>query len=220
MKWLTKGAFAVLVAALPAAYLLSDAAGLRADDGSGATAISYREKNDSRLESDAAPTNDKAASLVRLAQAEPLFGEHPPGRPPFGPPPGEFMPFGRPIMPGARLKMGPPSTRSACHDRLNRHAAVVGYLKSKLRLRDAQKDAWRKLEDAAQPSIEKLQELCDRLPVEATAPPDPPDMLDRIEEELTAHIALLHAIRDPLRALYATLTPEQKSVLRPPVTPP
>jgi hypothetical protein len=42
-----------------------------------------------------------------------------------------------------------------------------------------------------------------------------PDALDLAERHLTSRLELLRAIREPLRALYNTLTPEQRMALEP-----
>jgi hypothetical protein len=42
-----------------------------------------------------------------------------------------------------------------------------------------------------------------------------PDAVDLAERHLTSRLELLRAIREPLRALYNTLTPEQRMALEP-----
>ena len=96
---------------------------------------------------------------------------------------------------------------------------MVGYLKSKLRLQPNQREAWQKLENAAQAAIEKLHAACESLPVEASAPAPLPDMMEMVEAEMSARLELLRATREPLRALFATLTPEQRWALQPPLPP-
>jgi len=92
---------------------------------------------------------------------------------------------------------------------------MVGYFKSKLRLQPNQRDAWQTLENAAQPAIEKLHVACERLPVAASAPAPLPDMMDMVEADMSARVELLRATREPLRALFATLTPEQRLAAQP-----
>ena len=119
--------------------------------------------------------------------------------------------------------MAPPPrllTRSVCEDRINSEAAIVGYLKSKLRLRPNQREAWQNLENAAQAAIEKLHAACESLPIEASAPASLPDMMEMVGAEMSARVELLRATREPLRTLFATLTPEQRRALQPPVPPP
>ncbi len=123
-----------------------------------------------------------------------------------------------------------PLTRSVCEDRINSEAAseaaVAGYLKSKLRLRPDQREAWQKLENAAQAAIEKLHATCESLPTVASSPLSFPDMMDMEEaqlsvrvEQLSVRVELLRATREPLRALFATLTPEQRQAFQPPAPP-
>ena len=78
--------------------------------------------------------------VYQLAQGdfEPPHGPMPPR--PFGGPP----PFpGRPAH--------APATRAGCEDRLAFLAGIVGFMNSKLNLQGPQKDAWRKIEQAADP---------------------------------------------------------------------
>ena len=155
---------------------------------------------------------DLALQAIQTAQAfipSPAFGEPPAPHGTFGP----FSPHA--VMPPPR-----PLTRSVCEDRINSEAAMVGYLVSKLRLQPNQRDAWQKLENAAQAAIEKLHVACESLPIEASAPAPLPDMMDIVEAEMSARVELLRATREPLRALFATLTPEQRRTLQPPIPPP
>ncbi len=156
---------------------------------------------------------DLAPPVIRTAQA---FG--PP--PAFGAPAAPHAAFG-PIFPSAvPAPPPPPLTRAACEDRINSEAAMVGYLKSKLRLQPHQREAWQKLENAAQPAIEKLHAACDSLPIEASAPTPLPDMVDLAEAEMSARVELLRATREPLRALFASLTPGQRMAAQPLLPPP
>ena len=97
---------------------------------------------------------------------------------------------------------------------------MAGYLKSKLRLQPNQREAWQKLENAAQAAIEKLHATCESLPTEASSPLSLPDMMDMMEAQLSVRVELLRATREPLRAIFATLTPEQRQALQPPAPPP
>ena len=97
---------------------------------------------------------------------------------------------------------------------------MVGYLKSKLRLQPNQREAWQKLENVAQAAIEKLHATCESLPTEASAPLSLPDMMDMMEAQLSVRVELLRATREPLRALFDTLTPEQRRAMQPPAPPP
>lgn len=153
----------------------------------------------------------RAADGVAIAQA---FG--PP--PAFGGPPvprGAFAPIGPP------MGMGPPPlpTRASCQDRIDVEVAMVAYVKAKLRLQPSQSDAWQKLETAAQGAVEKMRAACAAFPADASVPASLPEMVDAVEADLSARAELLRATREPLRALFASLTPEQRVAAQPPVPP-
>lgn len=187
---------------------------------------SVQPKDAARLVPFADNNHDQASLLIKLAQASRQPNLAPPAirtaqafipPPAFGGPPvphGAFGPFSPPAV------MAPPPrplTRSVCEDRINSEAAIAGYLKSKLRLRPNQREAWQNLENAAQAAIEKLHAACESLPIEASAPASLPDMMEMVEAEMSARLELLRATREPLLALFATLTPEQRRTLQPPV---
>ena len=70
-----------------------------------------------------------------------------------------------------------------------------------MQLQGDQKAAWQKVEQAATPGVEKVRELCGRLP---SQPAPPPNLLDRIklaEMQMTARVELLRAVHEPLQAL-------------------
>lgn len=120
--------------------------------------------------------------------------------------------------------MAPPSmplslTRNACENRLNSEAAMAGFFKSKLHLSSDERQAWNKIEDAAQPSLEQLRLICGRLPVDGSAAPSLLDMLDVAEAQTSARLDLIRATREPIRAFYAMLTPEQRAALEQPAPP-
>lgn len=193
-------------------------------------------KDQSRMPSDTrlAAANDYSGALVQLAQAT---------RPPIPPGPGQLPPDGGFDAQGPRDLMGPggepprgpaamamrghgpfgpppPPNRDACDEDINRHAALAGYIKSKLQLQGTQKDAWRKIEEAAEPAIEKLRQACALLPANAGPPPNLPDGIEIAAKQLAARAAFLQAISGPARALYETLSPDQRAALMPPPPPP
>jgi len=45
-------------------------------------------------------------------------------------------------------------------------------------------------------------------------PPATPDMLDFVEKQFSARAAVLRAIREPVRVLYDSLSPEQRAMLQ------
>ncbi len=135
------------------------------------------------------------------------------------PPPAHFGPLGGPPGPFAAVPpfaaMGP--NRFACEEDIDRHAALAGYLKSRLRLEGAQKEAWRKIEQAAEPVVEKMQKACASLPAQPGEPPNFAAMIEMADQQFSLRAEFVHAIIAPARALYDTLSSEQRRVLdRPP----
>ena len=108
--------------------------------------------------------------------------------------------------------------RLACEEIVHREAALQGYLKSRLRLTPAQKEAWHKVELAAEPAVNRQRELCEQLPLEAANPPDLFALHEFAEKMLSARLDRLRATREPLRALVESLSPEHRVQLaRPPL---
>jgi hypothetical protein len=126
------------------------------------------------------------------------------------PPPLRFMGMG---------PMPSPPTRATCEAGLSPEAGLAASLTSRLRLNSDQIKTWRKVEDAAQPALEKLHSVCDRLPVESTTTTTMLDAMDILDAEMAARLELIRATRNPLRELYEMLTPEQRAELRPPLPP-
>ncbi len=216
-----------LFAAVPATaaiFKATDWAGsYRGRQEQGFAGATVKLKDATRLPNDGSPENDRANLLVELAQASggsgwpapPLRGAPDLPPPPFGAPP---MGAGA-IGPSGPHGMRPLFTRLECEESINRRAALAGYLKSKLRLDQKQKDAWQRLEQAVEPAIEKFWTACEQLPIEISVPPLLPDAVDMMQRQLSAEAELLQALREPLRALYETLSPEQRSALVPPPPP-
>jgi hypothetical protein len=90
---------------------------------------------------------------------------------------------------------------------------LAGYLKSKMRLQNDQKVAWQKVEDAAAPDVEKIRNLCARLPSEPAPQPSLLEHIDFAEMQMAARLELLRAVHEPLQALYETLLSEQRALL-------
>jgi hypothetical protein len=161
--------------------------------------------------------DDGAGGPVELAQA---MG------PPSGPPgPGAPSGFPAPVRPPPPLHPAramaqfaspggpPPAPRAACEEQVDRLMGLVGYLKSKLRLQDDQKAAWLKVELVAVPVVEKMRDLCARLPSQPVPQPHLLERIDFIEMQTAGRLELLRAIHEPLRALYETLSPDQRAIL-------
>jgi LTXXQ motif family protein len=140
---------------------------------------------------------------------EPFIGD--PGRVPaqFGPPPAP-----RPGLLGLAPPDGPPpQPRVACEEDVDRLMGLAGYLKSKMRLREDQKAAWQKIEQIAAPGVEKIRNLCERLPSQPMPQPGLLEHIDFAEMQMAARLELLRAIHEPLHALYETLSSDQRALL-------
>jgi hypothetical protein len=158
---------------------------------------------------------------TRLAQAAgPLpggpdpFHSSPAGPEPVAPLPGPFElphPGMPPFMGGAFPRHGSP--RLSCEEAIDRHAAMAGYVKSRLRLNADQKVTWQKIEQAAEPAIDKMRDICAQLPSRMIGPPAVPEAIDFLEKELSARVELLRAVREPIRALYDGLSADQRAAL-------
>jgi LTXXQ motif family protein len=158
-----------------------------------------------------------AGGPVELAQAMgPPSGPSGPGAPsgfpaPFRPPP---PPHPSRAMAGFAPPGGlPPAPRAACEEEVDRLMGLVGYLKSKLRLQDDQKAAWLKVELVAVPVVEKIKDLCARLPSQPVPQSHLLERIDFMEMQTAARLELLRAVHEPLRALYETLSPDQRAIL-------
>lgn len=214
---------AVLVAAGLAAAGVGLAVRAAANDG-----VALPPKDQARLPASAVPgrDNDYGTALIQLAQAARPQPPEVAGRMPSpdegmrqmpaGPMREDGEPFGPPPMARHRPGLLPP-TRAACEERMAHHAAMVGYVRSKLQLQGAQKDAWRKIEDAADPAVAKLHQICAQLPVQPGPPPALPDAIEFASKQAAARAELLQAVSGPVRALYDTLSPDQKAALVPPL---
>ena len=112
------------------------------------------------------------------------------------------------------------SARQACEEDIARRAALAGYLGAKMRLQGAQKEAWQNIINAAAPAVEALYGLCAELPERSTARPSMPDTISYAEKRLSAAAEFLRVIREPLRALYETLSADQRAALDSPPPPP
>jgi hypothetical protein len=178
--------------------------------------VSFRAKDQSgTLPVIVSSEQDDEDVMIELAQAAgpppivpPMMGE-----PRRMPRPSGARPiiFDSPMRPDGWIE----SPQAECQENVDRYAAIAGYLKSKFRLQGSQKQAWQKIEEAAEPALESIHELCAQLPDRMAGPPATPDMLDFVEKQLSARAAVLRAIREPVRVLYDSLSPEQRAVLRP-----
>lgn len=179
--------------------------------GKGAFPIHDKEQGRLALHPTVLDASAKGPPLTRLAQA---FS----GRDPMPPPmPGGPPPFAMPLPPRMAPEGAPPDIgRTVCEEKAHFTSAFIGYIKSKLRLEGTQREAWARLEQAADAGIEKLRAACDLLPVDADTPRNVLEVLDVIVRQNTADLEFLAGLREPLRALYDVLTPKQQRLLLPP----
>jgi hypothetical protein len=104
-------------------------------------------------------------------------------------------------------------TRGACEDDIKRRAAIADFLKSKLQLAGEQNEAWKTMEDAANPVRTKMYDACKLLPENLSDAPTLPSTMGVLEKQLSVQTELVQAIAGPLRALYDTLSPDQRAIL-------
>ena len=182
--------------------------------------ISFHDKSQARVITAADnEARNRTRSPIELAQAigQPL--DHPNAGAPegfpaqFGALPFPHHPESPDLLGFAHPPGPPPPPRIACEEDIDHLMAVTGYLKSKMRLQGEQKIAWQKVEQAAEPGVEKMRDLCARLPYQPAEPPSLPERIDFAEKQMTARVELLRAVREPLRALYETLSPDQRALL-------
>ncbi len=75
-------------------------------------------------------------------------------------------------------------------------------------------------EQAADPVVEKMHQICASLPAEPTTPPNFLAMLQVQTKQLAAQAEFLQVIAQPVRALYDALSTDQRAILdRPPMPP-
>jgi hypothetical protein len=179
------------------------------------TNMTYHVKDQSRLGADVSNYPSPAGGFAQLDDApvppapdafgrmpHPLGGIDSMGSPGLAPPPPE------------------PSPRQACEEDIALRAALAGYLGAKMRLQGAQKEAWQNVINAAAPAVEVLYRLCAELPERFTAQPSVPDAMSYAQRRLSAAAEFLAVIREPFRALYETLSADQRAALVPPPAPP
>jgi hypothetical protein len=101
----------------------------------------------------------------------------------------------------------------ACKERYAREAGFLAYLGAKLDLNPQQQPLWNQYYQAMLDAAGKLRQVCLE---NANVPPQGLTALarrDRMEKFLTARLDFLHSTRQPLEALYQSLTPEQRALL-------
>lgn len=112
---------------------------------------------------------------------------------------------------GAQLP--PPPMRAACLEEISVSVALAGYIKSKLNLQATQRELWRKIEDAAEPHLDRWRKACSLLPEKPVASTNFPELISAAAERMAARAAFLAAVNEPFRALYGTLANDQRETL-------
>lgn len=105
------------------------------------------------------------------------------------------------------------SPRSMCVDMVARRIGDRAYLKARLELKPEQMTAWNAFEKAADEASAKSMARCQTLPTEMKERPSYLERLTMEEDVMKARIATIEAVKPPLTALVAVLTPEQKAIL-------
>ena len=136
---------------------------------------------------------------IELAQATP----------PAPPPPGPRGERAR----GAERAERSFSPRSMCVDMVARRIGDRAYLKARLELKPEQMTAWTAFEKVADEASAKSMARCQTLPTEMKERPTYLERLTMEEDVMKARIATIEAVKPPLTALVAVLTPEQKAIL-------
>lgn len=158
----------------------------------------------------------KTDHIAQLAPPRPGGMSGPPAMPPMDQAGNPLPPFG----PGSMMR-GRMAPKAACLDDIHREASLHGYLKSKLHITEVQKAAWKRVEDAAEPAIEKMRAICQMLPSEVVQPPSMAERAEFFEKHISARLDFLRAVKAPMQELLAQLTPDQRMALdTPPVMPP
>jgi len=158
--------------------------------------------------------------LFLLAAA--AFGQAPPPPDPGGPPavtsadPGSDAPMRhrmgdwRRRMPERFARMTP---EQRCKERYAREAGFLAYLGAELDLTAEQRPLWDTYQRAMLDAAGKQRQVC----VEDAAAPGPGSTAlqrrDRIEKLLQTRLDGLHSTRQPLEALYQSLSPEQRRTI-------
>lgn len=204
--------------------IVATVATVRPMDAQGLEMAAQMPKDQSRLPSKdmSGGTVDYADSLLELAQMSkpPLLKQFGPPHPPSANPDAPYGAGQRGFEPPFGLPPGPPpmrpiaADRRACAETIDRAAGMAGYLKSKLNMDGAQKEAWQKIEQAADPVVVKMRQICATLP---DAPPNFPAVITLADRQFAVRAEFVRAILAPAKALYDMLSPEQRAILdRPP----
>ena len=108
--------------------------------------------------------------------------------------------------------------RNMCLEMVARKAGHRAYLKTRLDLKPEQMTAWNAYEKAADDVAAKDKTRCASLPTEMKDRPKFTDRMNMREQMMKSRYDSFEAVKPPLMALYAALTPEQQEIFdRPPM---
>lgn len=133
---------------------------------------------------------------------------------PFGGP--EFCPHGPGMgMMGGRGGQAAQAKGKSKMDFAANAAARLEQLKTELKLTPAQEKAWQAFADQSKQQMGQMQTMRDQFqPPAANAPQPPmPERMDKAIEFMKQRLTHMEAMNASMKELYATLTPEQKTVV-------
>jgi LTXXQ motif family protein len=71
----------------------------------------------------------------------------------------------------------------------------------------------KKIGEVATPFRAKMYDICKLLPDNSSGSLTLPSTIEVLEKQISLQIELVHAIAEPLRALYGMLSPDQRAIL-------
>jgi len=105
------------------------------------------------------------------------------------------------------------SPKAMCQDMTARRIGDRAYLKARLELKPEQMAAWTAFEKAADEASAKESARCATLPAEMKDMPNVVERMTMREDMMKARLASIQSVKPALQALYAVLTPEQKTII-------
>ena len=104
------------------------------------------------------------------------------------------------------------SPRAACQDHVARGIGNRAYIKARLELKPEQVPVWSAFEKAADEVSAKENAKCTALPADLKTRPNFADRLNMREDMMKTRLESIQAVKPSMLALYAALTPEQKTL--------
>ena len=98
-----------------------------------------------------------------------------------------------------------------CDNQDARLAGMLAFAEKKLKITDAQKEAWTKFADQARASQTPVQTACTTLK-DKPKPANAIERLERMDTLMTARQQQMHQMLPAIKEMYAQLTPEQQKV--------